>query len=1662
MSSISQLFTHATNFDSAVAGGVDPRTGLFNVRITLGHLVANYNLGPSLPLELSYSPLTSTDTGFGQGVSLGLTTYDTESRLLVLSTGGQCMVQETDTKVVQLQNKLDTVHIAKEQDAYRIVHKSGSVEILTGPQNAFSLKVPTTVLTPAGHRVTLKWDFVNGPQPRLTEIRDEHDTLLKVEYAGTSRTTLNVLPDSRDEGYRVDLRFRNGLLGTVHHFGLGSDEPLVWDFTHTPIGEHGKWGTWITGATMPGGMTETAYYRNDGQGHEFPAAAQLPPLPYVYRCVQAPGGGQPAIEAAYSYTDTNFLGGHSNEAWDDDQDNLYDILTDYTYGSTEERVCAGQTTRIIRTYNHFHLQTAETTQQNHCSQHVQTDYYAAVGLPFEQQKPQFQLPKTRTVTWTDPQGHRSEVTTTEFDEAGNPTLRIDPGDTPTANGTKTVWEYYPPEGSGDDCPPEPNGFTRLLKSVTHTPPPPLDPAFKSPVYKTTYRYAAYTPQDRGVSTVVLKTEESQYADDQLLKRKTLTYNSTSQDEFGRITNFVNTQYPNGSNNTSYPASHSFTFKVDKDALVQDHSLTTHDNLTVTRSQTRSRFTGRLWSSTDAQNIETNMTYDGLGRLLTRTVNPGAKYEAKQTHAYTKGDSSAPFVETITDALGNQLRETYDGAGRRTLHERKDIDGDGHWYELQRLSYDEQGRASSISALDYSGKGSHFALTQTLTYDDWGQVKITAYNDGASHLTQTDPIQQTTTTQLLGRGTEVSGTAVTTHNTRGEPVRLERFDLKKKSAGARVLERDGWGRLRRETDELGYKTLYDYDTRSRLVLTTLPDGTQITRDHADFSPDDLVTGLTVDHTPYGSQSFDGLGRLGITTSGGRTWSYQYEKPGSRPEPLPSSVTAPGNQVRTYEYIPQLGNALARRQASSLTQVFTYSEASGLLTKAEEGSVTITRGYFPSGRLKTDTTKLSGQSDRIAHTSYTVGGLEQSYTGVDNTIQEITRDDYGRITKVTDPAMEVSLNYDDADRITGWTATDTHAKITPSLTTTLTRDDFGREAQRTITDSRITWALTQTWQPNDLLKQRTLKRDSTTLRDESFTYTKRNQLTGYICAGTALPQDEHGNSITQQTFTYDSFGNVTQCETKFSTGSDTAKYSFENKDDPCQLTKIEHTHSSYPPLTKLSYDDAGRLTNDGTARTLTYDLLGRLESVSLENSPLSSYGYDPRGRLLTQQTADATSVLSYRRKTLASITEGKQHTRLLQLDRGCVAQHRDGDQSETRLFGTDGKRTVLVASTGQDHDEYAYTVYGYRKQGAKDSVLGYDGQRADPALGWLHLGNGYRAYNPALMRFTTPDSLSPFGAGGINPYTYCLGDPINRTDPSGHLSWNAWLNIGIGIVGLALVPFTAGASIEVAVGTMAVVAAVSAVALGVASDVTLIASGALEEASPKASSILGYVSMGTGFAGATIGSASAASGALSRLAKSTTEADQIGRAAEANAEPVLTNFRHIEPDLVAESVQRAPVSESGTAIQRAESGFHGVKKGDLDHILSGIRRPESGLQGNDSPDWKAFYLADTAKGAAGYAEEGGGIVRVTLSDRVQVVDVDAGATVDALKQRFSIDAGQHLMDALGEKGIALRMPDGTGLIETIVPWKLAASSVVTQEEAFIGRDQLHNYLYADRGA
>lgn len=98
----------------------------------------------------------------------------------------------------------------------------------------------------------------------------------------------------------------------------------------------------------------------------------------------------------------------------------------------------------------------------------------------------------------------------------------------------------------------------------------------------------------------------------------------------------------------------------------------------------------------------------------------------------------------------------------------------------------------------------------------------------------------------------------------------------------------------------------------------------------------------------------------------------------------------------------------------------------------------------------------------------------------------------------------------------------------------------------------------------------------------------------------------------------------------------------------------------------------------------------------------------------------------------------------------------------LLVCDQHGSVLLSQQG---DTRAYDAFGACT--LEPGRMGYNGiiQESMPS-GYL-LGNGHRLYSPALRRFWSPDHLSPFGAGGINSYTYCHADPVNHVDPSGRV-------------------------------------------------------------------------------------------------------------------------------------------------------------------------------------------------------------------------------------------------------------------------------------------------------
>ncbi|VVP79533.1 hypothetical protein PS914_02069 [Pseudomonas fluorescens] len=178
------------------------------------------------------------------------------------------------------------------------------------------------------------------------------------------------------------------------------------------------------------------------------------------------------------------------------------------------------------------------------------------------------------------------------------------------------------------------------------------------------------------------------------------------------------------------------------------------------------------------------------------------------------------------------------------------------------------------------------------------------------------------------------------------------------------------------------------------------------------------------------------------------------------------------------------------------------------------------------------------------------------------------------------------------------------------------------------------------------------------------------------------------------------------------------------------------------------------------------------TSPRETVLCQYHYDPLDRLISHALTDTLKRQRfYCKSRLVTEIQGALCYSIVQHgDQLLAQQRREGDAPDTTLLATDHQRSVLqVLKPDDPRQPIVYMPYGHCSfKSELHSLLGFNGERPDPMTGCYLLGNGRRTFNPMLMRFTSPDSLSPFGKGGLNPYVYCLGDPINRSDPNGQFS------------------------------------------------------------------------------------------------------------------------------------------------------------------------------------------------------------------------------------------------------------------------------------------------------
>ncbi|KAB8305008.1 hypothetical protein EYC80_004314 [Monilinia laxa] len=405
-SSENTLYSQGVNFGSFVQEGVDARTGQHTSSIALYEAPAKARNCVLFKLSLRFSPLNTTDVGFGKGWSLNLSQYQhIAPRSLVLSTGEHYQISNTGGLRVDDQ-KLQSFKFRQKGSDFKIVQKNGQIEVLSNAHNVYNTSVPIKLYAADGRALSLICKGVSG-QPRLTEVQDGEEVLLEIKYRDPHVEIIHYAGTTEASIFTVVIRDSQ-----LQEFWLPLKDSTKWKFAYNTYGSL----ICLSNIRSPLGLVEEVTY--DPSGLQLPLGGPYKYLPVVKQHIIKPGNQQPVIQTLYSYSKSsnNFLGFGAVDQWKYGEDNLYRVKDTYQYKSIVS-VVGGQS--IEYTYNKFHLM-VRTEQVQEGKQITQTvEYYAKPNLALEHQAAQFQLPKIVKTKYCDlatPSVFRDELTYHEYDQ----------------------------------------------------------------------------------------------------------------------------------------------------------------------------------------------------------------------------------------------------------------------------------------------------------------------------------------------------------------------------------------------------------------------------------------------------------------------------------------------------------------------------------------------------------------------------------------------------------------------------------------------------------------------------------------------------------------------------------------------------------------------------------------------------------------------------------------------------------------------------------------------------------------------------------------------------------------------------------------------------------------------------------------------------------------------------------------------------------------------------------------------------------------------------------------------------------------------------------------------------------------------------------------------
>ena len=769
--------------------------------------------------------------------------------------------------------------------------------------------------------------------------------------------------------------------------------------------------------------------------------------------------------------------------------------------------------------------------------------------------------------------------------------------------------------------------------------------------------------------------------------------------------------------------------------------------------------GNKTSETDPRNFTTTTVYDTTNQIFPTQICPPLIPCTVQTWIASLGR-----IDTVTDANGQETDYDYDVFGRPTTITYPNNEETTYGYfnvgspTSQRVRISEPDHTSNGLFVDrYFGgfgrewrsvrEGGETVLTDYHEVTDRVDRKSLPYKSPESPRYQRFEYDEA---RRIDRIVEPSNEA--TRIVYGDGF-VEHIDPMNKR---RFTYRDGLNRVvsvRERNGSANYDTDYEYDALDNLTMVT----------------DELQNVATFE--------YDSLSRkLEACDFDMGCWNYTYDA---------------------------AGNLLTTTDAKNQQTIHTYDGLGRPLTRTNEAGEVTTWTYDENGR---------GESEgRLTTVAYPNGVERFTYDemGLETQIERCVDGDCRTINQTYEAARLKTLQYPDGETITLGYDTEGYLDSASGLVTSTNRNARGQITSLVYANG-VTTTINYN-NPYDLMSDVTVSGPGGTLYQATYSYNDSSQIVtiassthsemnvtyGYDDLYRLTSVSPNGPATISQSFVYDPIGNMTS-------NSDLGTYSYSELGKPHAVSVAGDLHHEY--------DANGNVTSVTTRQADCVDIV-RLNGWNADNrlAFVSAGGKTTRytygdGERIKKSGPDGTTHYFGNLLEVNDPAGTNELVKYYYVGSILVAKEEGGQKQWYHRDHVESTR-VLSDAGGAEAAKYEYEAFGevISSTGSGENDRQFGAHQLDPESDLLYMGARY--YDPAVSRFSQPDSIvpEPDDPQSWNRYSYARNNPVNRVDPTGHADWFNWdtaldvAQLGIGVAGLIPVVGNVADAANVAIST-----------------------------------------------------------------------------------------------------------------------------------------------------------------------------------------------------------------------------------------------------------------------